>query len=294
MPNHDFLTRLSSYLYPTKPVQLQTKETAEVEGILTLTSQQAKAGKTIRLQLDDSHCEKFNLPRMLQVQLPKNLQEGQRLKITKEAWQMDETAPSQKNKFKQLGKTTQKPNKNNSASLVLVVCIQEKQSAISTLLTLGGLIPSIQKATKKPKSLFPSPPPTTALEEEDPLLSNAFTPNADHNIQINPTLIAEQITIPLPLAILGGVYDFTTTTAETITIPIPSGISPQTTLSIASNEHNNTLFEVKVNWHLPVASGLSSEEKRLYETLVLLSLTEEAKIKDAQQATQNQQTAEEA
>jgi hypothetical protein len=107
---------------------------------------------------------------------------------------------------------------------------------------------------------------------------------------INPIIVAEQITIPLPLAILGGIYAFTTTTSETLEVPIPSGISSQTVLNIGGK--NNTLFEVEVNWYLPDASALSSDEKRLYETLMLISLTEEERIKVALELTENEQTAE--
>jgi hypothetical protein len=52
------------------------------------------------------------------------------------------------------------------------------------------------------------------------------------------------------------------------------------------------LFEVEVNWYLPEASALSSDEKRLYETLMLISLTEEERIKVALELTENEQTAE--
>ena len=281
MPHYDFLTRLRYCLRPNKPVTLFTKEPTEVEGVLNLSTKQAKAGKPIRLQLDASHCEKFNLPTIMQLQLPKNLKEGQRLKITEEAWyQEDPSSPKGGlKKVKSLGKKTIKPTTPNNQSLVLVVHIQDDQSLFSKILALGGLI---KPASPSKQPLFPSSAPAI---DTPPAM-----PWSDKQTLIDPIIIAEQITIPLPLAILGGIYAFTTTTAETLQVPIPSGITSQTVLNIGGK--NNTLFEVEVNWYLPEASALSSDEKRLYETLMLISLTEEERIKVALELTENEQTAE--
>jgi curved DNA-binding protein CbpA len=281
MPHYDFLTRLRYCLRPNKPVTLFTKEPTEVEGVLNLSAKQAKAGKAIRLQLDASHCEKFNLPTILQLQLPKNLQEGQRLKITEEAWQQEDPSSPKGGlkKVKSLGKKTTKPTIPNNQSLVLVVHIQEDQSLFSKMLALGGLI---KPASQSKQPLFPSSAPAI---DTPPAM-----PWSDTQTLIDPIIIAEQITIPLPLAILGGIYAFTTSTSETLQVPIPSGIPSQTVLNIGGK--NNTLFEVEVNWYLPDASALSADEKRLYETLMLISLTEEERIKSALEATENEQTAE--
>ena len=274
MPHYDFLTRLRYCLRPNKPVTLFTKEPTEVEGALNLSAKQAKAGKAIRLQLDASHCEKFNLPTILQLQLPKNLQEGQRLKITEEAWQQEDPSSPKGGlkKVKSLGKKTTKPTTPNNQSLVLVVHIQEDQSLFSKMLALGGLIKQTQPS-KQP--LFPSSAPAI---DTPPAM-----PWSDTQTLIDPIITTEKITIPLPLAILGGIYAFTTTTSETLEVPIPSGIPSQTVLNIGGK--NNTLFEVAVNWYLPDASALSADEKRLYETLMLISLTEEERIKSALEIT---------
>ena len=278
MPHYDFLTRLRHCLHPPQPVMLFTKEKTEVEGILNLTTKQAKAGKSIRLQLDASHCEKFNLPSILQLQLPKNLQEGQRLKITEDAWQEEGASARGKkgglSKVRSLSRNTTAPKGNQS--LVLVVHIQEETSLLSKILALGGAL----KANPTPKKpLFPSSAP--AMETPPPEEAGTTI--------IDPIIIEEKISIPLPLAILGGVYAFTSTTGETVQVPIPSGIEANSILNVAGR--NNTLFEIQVQWQLPKATTLSLDEKRLYETLMLIALTEEERIKIALKAVENEQTA---
>jgi hypothetical protein len=261
MPNHGFLTKLRDCLKPAPPVVLLSNrgtstKTIEVEAYLSLTKKQAAAGKPIKLTLSASQCEKFNLPQLLNLQVPKNLEEGQRLKITDELWQHNNTSAS----------------KHPNQALILVIQLQEE-----------------------PRSLWAQlfPRPTVIVEKiavESTTQQQTISPSSH-----STTTEAEQLTISLPLAILGGVHTFTTKTGHELEINIASGIANGEIMTV--EDPNKTCFELKIHWELPQSEELSPNEKRLYEALMLLSLTKAGKkehLKETLKQLKKQQTAEEA
>jgi hypothetical protein len=255
----DFLQKLRNYLQPNvQPVVLcyaQEKSSIEVEGILTITPQQAKAGKSIRVQLDASHCEKFNLPPIIQVHLPKYLEEGHRLKITEDKWYNNQTDTA---------KIISLPEADTQQALILVVHIQEKPKTLLSMMsdTLNKIIP-------KPKASIRS----SEANQATPTMVQAIASNGVLPDKItNPTVLSECIQIPLPLAVLGGPYEFTSqVTQEKISIHIPSGVSNNTQLHVGIT--NDTLLNICITWQLPEAKILSKQEKHLYETLLLTAFT---------------------
>lgn len=270
----DFLQKLRNYLQPNvQPVVLcyaQEKSSIEVEGILTITPQQAKAGKAIRVQLDASHCEKFNLPPIIQVQLPKHLEEGHRLKITEDKWYNNQTDTA---------KIVSLPETDTQQALILVVHIQEKPKTLLSLMsdTLHKIIP-------KPKASVQS---SEEVNQAAPTIIQAIASNGVLPDKItNPTVLSECIQIPLPLAVLGGPYEFTSqVTQEKMNINIPRGVSNNTQLHVGIT--NDTLLNICITWQLPEATILSKQEKHLYETLLLTAFTTEKRQQSAGENTPN-------
>lgn len=255
----DFLQKLRNYLQPSvQPVVLcytKEKSAIEVEGILTITPQQAKMGKSIRVQLDASHCEKFNLPPIIQVQLPKNLEEGHRLKITEDKWYNNQTDTA---------KIISVPEADTQQALILVVHIQPKPNSLLSMIadTFNNI-----KQKQKPltRSATHQATSTASIVSSNPVSPGRMT---------NPTVLSESILIPLPLAVLGGAYEFTSqVTQEKISINIPSGIDNNTHLHLGLT--NDTLLDICITWQLPDAKTLTKQEKHLYETLLLTAFTTE-------------------
>jgi hypothetical protein len=105
----------------------------------------------------------------------------------------------------------------------------------------------------------------------------------------NPTVLSEFIQIPLPLAVLGGSYEFTSqVTQEKISINIPCGINNNTHLHIGLTP--DTLLDICVTWQLPENHTLSTQEKHLYETLLLTALTTEKRNQQPAENTPNNES----